>query len=201
MRIVSGGGKDYNNYRTDVTYVNIDMKGGLDSHFRLLKSLGHKKAAYLSAFPADDMDDGRVRLFCELSEKYFGEKKPFVFSKDTFIDTNIENGYRMGQEMLQRLDGYTAVIATNDLMAMGFIKAMRDNGLHCPEDISVLGIDNNALSAVFEPSITTFGPDYTEYAKAIFDLLFEKNADSGEHIVGIKHYVRESTGAARQRSK
>lgn len=57
----------------------------------------------------------------------------------------------MGQEMLQRLDGYTAVIATNDLMAMGFIKAMRDNGLHCPEDISVLGIDNNALSAVFEP--------------------------------------------------
>lgn len=51
VRIVSGGGKDYNNYRTDVTYVNIDMKGGLDSHFRLLKSLGHKKAAYLSAFP------------------------------------------------------------------------------------------------------------------------------------------------------
>lgn len=80
----------------------------------------------------------------------------------------------MGQEMLQRLDGYTAVIATNDLMAMGFIKAMRDNGLHCPEDISVLGIDNNALSAVFEPSITTFGPDYTEYAKAIFDLHFRK---------------------------
>lgn len=196
IRVVSGGGKNYKNYRSDVIYINIDMEKGMRGHFELLRSLGHAKVAYLSAFPENSKSDSRVRIFKKLAAEYMGDNSPFVFSKDTFKDTNIENGYILGREMLEASRDYTAVIVTNDMMALGFIKAMRACGLRCPEDISVLGIDNNMLSYVFEPSITTFGPDYTDYAKKIFELLYLPQAECGEYSVGVTQFVRESTGIA-----
>ena len=188
-------------YLPDVSYIMSDMYDGFLQAVEYLKSLGHTRIGYLSAFDDSCYYDTRLSAFRTAMRRAFNNSVPCIEYGSWPYSSSEELGGRLMEQMLEKHPDVTAVIATNDLMAMGFIKAMRDNGLHCPEDISVLGIDNNALSAVFEPSITTFGPDYTEYAKAIFDLLFEKNADSGEHTVGIKHYVRESTGVARQRSK
>lgn len=198
VRIVSGGGKEYKNYHRDIIYVNVDLESGLRKHFELLKMLGHRQVAYLSAFPENEMDDLRAKIFKKLSKEYFNVDAPYIFNENAYIDSDIENGYLKGKKMLTSPRKFTAVIATNDLMAIGFIRAMREYGLRCPEDISVLGIDNNTLAPVYEPSLTTFGPDYSVYAKTIFDLLYGEDDGIKEHTVEVKHFVRESTGKVKE---
>ncbi|PLS29849.1 LacI family DNA-binding transcriptional regulator [Bifidobacterium parmae] len=48
-----------------------------------------------------------------------------------------------------------AVIAYNDLMALGFVAGMRKRGYECPERFSVIGFDNDKLAALSNPSLTT----------------------------------------------
>ena len=77
----------------------------------------------------------------------------------------------------------TAIVATNDLMALGAIKAAIACGRRVPEDISVIGIDNIDSSAVSKPSLTTLDQSGNRYGAKIFEILHND-------IVGA---LREST--------
>jgi len=52
-------------------------------------------------------------------------------------------------------DRPTAVFASNDMMAMGAIFAIKESGLSVPEDISVIGFDNITFASMIYPQLTT----------------------------------------------
>ena len=58
----------------------------------------------------------------------------------------MEDGYSCTLELLKLKNPPTAILAANNLMAIGALKAARDKGLHVPGDLSVIGFDDSLLS-------------------------------------------------------
>ena len=63
-------------------------------------------------------------------------------------------------ELLDRAPGVTAVLAYNDLMAIGALRAVRRRGGSVPGDVSVVGFDDVALAAYVDPPLTTLEPEH-----------------------------------------
>ena len=102
----------------------------------------------------------------------------------------------------------TAVLASNDLTAIGAMGAIAERGLRIPQDISVIGFDDIQLSAFTMPPLTTVALPRAEIANAAFRALFDsRNAnvtrlvDGQEHFVRPTLVVRQSTGPAAPRHK
>ncbi|VTU31845.1 LacI family DNA-binding transcriptional regulator [Variovorax sp. RA8] len=66
-----------------------------------------------------------------------------------------ERAYDAACEMLRARERPTAVFAANDLIAIGLMRAIADLGLRCPEDVSVVSIDDFAWANAFRPRMTT----------------------------------------------
>lgn len=67
-------------------------------------------------------------------------------------------------------DGVTAVCANNDEVALGVLRAIRDAGLRCPADVSVVGYDASAVSALSLPALTSIAWDAERAAPLVADL-------------------------------
>ncbi|MFD2612451.1 LacI family DNA-binding transcriptional regulator [Paenibacillus gansuensis] len=76
------------------------------------------------------------------------------------------------QQLVTRSSRPTAILAANDTMAVGVVKALQCNGFQIPEDVAVAGFDNNPFSTVIEPNVTTVEqPIYTMGAETVHLLL------------------------------
>jgi DNA-binding LacI/PurR family transcriptional regulator len=101
----------------------------------------------------------------------------------------------------------TAVLASNDMTAIGAMGAIAECGLRVPDDISVIGFDDIQLSAFTMPPLTTVRLPRVEIAEKAFHSLLNawphKDAEPGK---GEEHYVmptlvlRKSTGPAPNRT-
>ncbi len=67
----------------------------------------------------------------------------------------LDGGIAAGETLLQMTPRPTAVVAMNDLTAIGVMRAFRQHGLRVPEDISVVGFDRTYLAEFYQPSLTT----------------------------------------------
>jgi len=97
--------------------------------------------------------------------------------------------------------GATAVIAYNDLVAIGMLAGARTLGYHCPEDISVVGIDDLDVAAAAEPGLTSVRVPIGRSGSLALELLLEQiagkpSATEAVHLSS-QLIVRGSTFAAR----
>ena len=109
-----------------------------------------------------------------------------------------ESGYRSAAELLGRAARFSAVFATNDLMAIGAMMAFQEKGLRIPEDIAIIGFDNIAESKVTTPKLSTIdNPNYMQ-GKVSAEMLFarigeQRRAPPRAVILSHKLVVRDST--------
>lgn len=68
-----------------------------------------------------------------------------------------ESGYDIASTIIKSHDLPDAVFCANDQMAIGFIKAMKENKLNAPKDIAVIGFDDIQISKYMQPSLSTIG--------------------------------------------
>jgi DNA-binding LacI/PurR family transcriptional regulator len=91
----------------------------------------------------------------------------------------------------------TAVLTSNDLTAIGALRAITRVGLRVPEDISVVGFDDIELSQFTQPPLTTIRLSRDELGRKAFDLLYEtvqgKQRTGQEIRVSTTLVLREST--------
>lgn len=111
-------------------------------------------------------------------------------------DWTADFGYYAGRELLRFRD-FTAIFSSNDQMALGLLHAIRDEGLDCPRDVSIVGFDDIPESAHFWPPLTTVRQDFTELGRRCVDLLLGSTEalPHSEDLVP-KLIVRASTGPA-----
>ena len=111
-----------------------------------------------------------------------------------------DEGARTCRELLAHGRRFTAVLAANDLMALGCIDALREAGLDCPGDVSVVGFNDMDWSARFAPPLTTVRLPHHRLGVEAAGLLLERLADPAtpvRHVVlPIELVVRGSTGPA-----
>jgi DNA-binding LacI/PurR family transcriptional regulator len=93
-----------------------------------------------------------------------------------------ESGYRLGQQLLRRGNPPTAMFVANDLMAIGFIRALHEVGLRVPEDMSVVGFDDiPGVSHLIPSALTTVHQDLDRLGHQCIDMLVaELNRTPGE---------------------
>jgi DNA-binding LacI/PurR family transcriptional regulator len=92
---------------------------------------------------------------------------------------SVESGVAAMQLLLQQVELPTAVLAINDLVAIGAIKEAQRQGLRVPEDISVAGFDDTFLAQACTPALTTVNQNYTQLARIGMDTLIA--VATGQH--------------------
>ena len=96
-----------------------------------------------------------------------------------------------------RAAGLTAVLAYNDLMAIGLIEGLYALGLRVPQDVSVVGIDDITLSRLTRPKLTTVATPTAAAGRAAVDMLLAHGDDrrTNAHVnLQTELVIRDSTG-------
>jgi DNA-binding LacI/PurR family transcriptional regulator len=91
---------------------------------------------------------------------------------------NRQSGYQAAKRLLRMLPRPTAIFACNDLMAMGVLLAARDLGLHCPEDISIVGFDDLDFAEFTAPALTSVHQPGYQLGTTAAHLLLDRIARS-----------------------
>lgn len=141
----------------EIPSVNIDYYVAIRDVVDQLVEQGHKKIAFVASTRSSSdilkkhgYIDGLKKHEIEFDENYIFE------GKDEY-----EVGIAAIEEFIKRGIKPTAIIASSDEMALGVIHGAQDNGIHIPNDISVVGFDNTKLATMVRPTLTTvFQPMY-----------------------------------------
>ncbi len=92
----------------------------------------------------------------------------------------------------------TAIFATNDLLAIGVMRAVRDRGLRVPEDVSIVGCDDAEFAAYQDPPLTTVRIPIEDMAaratSILLDLIHQRVTPPVQEMVPSSLVVRRSTG-------
>ena len=160
-------------YDTDniTDYIKFDMRNSVEIVLNYIFKLNHKKIGLLV---------GRnkvVKNLVDFREKYFKEimVKNGLYREEYLQigDFSMESVYIMMKEILKLEDRPTAVFCGNDSIAMGAYKAIRENKLKIPEDISIIGFNDLKLSQYSIPPLTTIKIDTKLIAQETVNSLIE----------------------------
>lgn len=120
-----------------------------------LYSLGHENIGFISDRPVDEHPHDRLFAFkkaAELSGRIFN---PDLLIREETLENQFACGYRGFKRLLKNYPDVDAVIAINDLAAIGAMLAAREIGLDVPGSISVAGFDNSPAGQYSNPPLTT----------------------------------------------
>lgn len=114
--------------------------------------------------------------------------------------TTIEDGYQAAMHLLKLPSRPTALLAINDLLAIGALRAASDLGLRVPADLSLVGYDDVPLASYLTPRLTTSSKDMVkvgrEAARMLLARIREPDRPHQRFDVQARFIVRESTGPA-----
>lgn len=113
---------------------------------------GHDKIAFLAGNTVEQT--GRERL---LGYRRALESAGIPYDPGLVIESDYtkDGGRRKTQEFLREKKNFSAVVACNDLMGIGCMDALRDNGLRIPEDVSIITLDNTDYCTCTYPKLTS----------------------------------------------
>jgi DNA-binding LacI/PurR family transcriptional regulator len=172
--------------------MSVDQVAGARMATRHLIELGHTEIMHISG-PQDWIEaEARMQGFLhEISEAELRTRAPILG------DWSAHFGYYAGLELLRFRD-FSAVFASNDQMALGFMHACRELGLSIPGDMSVVGFDDIPEAAHFFPPLTTVRQNFPEIGRRAVSLLIAELRGDGHldhELIMPELVVRESTAA------
>lgn len=116
-----------------------------------LVSLGHRRVAVIGGPPFKSTRE-RLAGYRTALQEAGATPDPALERPGGFV---AETGYEAARGLLSLPERPTAIFAGNDLQAMGVYRALYELGLRCPDDVSVVGFDDLALSRLLTPALTT----------------------------------------------
>ncbi|RFA18991.1 LacI family DNA-binding transcriptional regulator [Subtercola boreus] len=143
-----------------VTSANLDGARQLARHVR---ELGHTRAVVIAGFAGLNSTIERVA----------GIRESFPNALVLYGDFDIDAGYDSIDDLLANDVSFTAVFGGNDLIAVGAIKRLREQGLTVPADVTVVGFDDIDIASVITPGLTTVRQDASGLGRNSARLLIE----------------------------
>ncbi len=178
--------------------IDTNRENGMYQATKLLMNLGHRAIAYLCGMSESGVAQARLAGLKRALDEADLSLKP-KFRRECLSTT--EDGFRVTTNLLQLSAAQrpTAIIAYNDLVAIGALHAIRVAGLSIPDDISVVGFDNIPLTSHTNPPLTTVAqPHYQKGQLAIRKLYHSLNDratdQEGLTLLECSLIVRDSTG-------
>lgn len=145
--------------------LEVDYAQGIDEAIQHLALLGHRRIGFASG-PMPHLTNVRRRDSFLRSMKKIGSPAP---NASVFIgDHTFEGGTQAALHFLNRDPRPTAIVCSNDMMAVGVLRVMAERGLRVPRDISVIGFDDIHLAEFVSPPLTTVRMSRVDLAQAAF---------------------------------
>ncbi|TCO59815.1 LacI family DNA-binding transcriptional regulator [Actinocrispum wychmicini] len=169
-----------------ISSVSTDSAGGIGQAVGHLRAIGRGRIGFVNGPLDTTPGEARQRGF-DAAVRGVGA--------EVAEDFTVAAGLVAARRLLTReLD---AVVAANDLLAIGVIHAARELGLRVPEDVAVTGMDDTEIGRVFYPSLTSVSLGSTERGRAAADLMLRlaegAEQEAQQVVVGPTLIVREST--------
>jgi LacI family transcriptional regulator len=143
--------------RGGVSAVIPDDQAGMTLAVDHLYQLGHRRIAHVAG-PADTSTGARRAAGFAAAMSLLGMPPGRVVPAGAFAEAA---GRAAARQLFARRSRLTAVVAANDLIALGVIEAGEEAGLRCPEDVSVVGFNDMPFVDRFRPALTTIRiPEY-----------------------------------------
>lgn len=141
--------------------VIIDNFTGISDAMDYLWSLGHRRIAFITGLLDSDVGKNRLKGYQSALNK-FG----ISLDKSLIIEGNYsyDSGARAADSLLRRPERPSAILCSNDTMAIGAMKALREKGLNIPEEVSIVGFDDIAVAPQVYPPLTTVAAPIKEIA-------------------------------------
>lgn len=183
----------------DCICINNDLVAGIRLPVRHLHALGHRRIAYIGgSMQTNDPSRRGENFLLEMQALDLPDDPGYHI--DAGYDS--EGGERAVLRMLSSLDKRrwpTAMVAFNDLVALGAIKQLRRMGLHLPDDMAIVGFDNQFFCPYLDPALTSVDTHPEEQAQSAIRELLSTRARSASAFSIVQDatlVVRESCGAA-----
>ena len=181
-----------------VPTVNSDNRAGMALLLEHLYALGHRRMAFVSGGWLGDIRERLEAYHAFRQSRHLADGAGY-----SQADTNdLDGGYRAMRKLLALPVRPTAVLAADDVMAIGVLKAAGEAGLRVPQDVSVTGFDDIEMTRFTTPTMTTVRQPVEAMSQRAMEwivrLLDGGTIPNGEEIERIQPelVVRQSTGAA-----
>jgi LacI family transcriptional regulator len=183
----------------DVNEVINNDELGIQLAVSHLTDLGHQRIAFLGGPENTSTGMGRLQAFEQQGKLgKFELLAELVHSCDAFTEAAGHEGMK---EILAADVSFTAVIAANDMLAMGCYDALAEHGLSCPHDVSVTGFNDMPFSDRLSPPLTTLHIQHDELGVQAASMLLEEIRSPGmvprTLTLDPQLVIRESTAAPR----
>lgn len=173
--------------------VTIDNYSGAYQAASYLIALGHRHLAAITGPLHFTNSQERLRGF-NRALRDAGLTAVSGYLQETSFDK--AGGYAKTKILLRLLPRPTAILACNDMIALGALSAIREENLHCPEDISVIGFDGLDLTEVTTPQLSSvYQFPYQLGAKAaqlVLDRVADKMCPVRQIVLKTELKIRES---------
>jgi LacI family transcriptional regulator len=189
---------DYAMPGVKVDVVRGDSVGGAHQLTKLLLDLGHRRIAILTGARRASTATMRVAGYRRALDEAGVTVDPALIYYDDFA---LESGYRMAQKALALCPRPTAILAANNRIAFGTLRALRDAGLRIPEDVSVVGFDELPVETAEHPFLTVAEQSPYHIGLRAAELLVSRMAGDAppvpqEIVLPAKVVFRQSCGPA-----
>jgi DNA-binding LacI/PurR family transcriptional regulator len=149
--------------------VTVDNVSGATAATDYLLQMGHRHIAAITGSLQLTNAKARLEGFRTALARAHVEVDPEYIQEGRFDRLS---GYEKTRTLLQLRPRPTALFASNDLIALGVLTALREAGMHCPDDISIVGFDDQEFAEFIQPALTTVAqPGYQMGAKGAGMLL------------------------------
>jgi len=178
-----------------ISNILVDYTAGIDAAMEHLTGLGHTAISFISG--PMSLHSARIRKQAFINNC---KRKGIKIEKHFIEEGNhrTDGGHDAMSRLLKHPTRPTAVIASNDMTAIGAMGAIFERELSIPKDISLIGFDDIALSSFTQPALTTVQLSREEIAKLAFRALYstyQSGAVIGaEYTIQPTLVVRKSTG-------
>jgi DNA-binding LacI/PurR family transcriptional regulator len=182
-----------------VTNMIIDHRFAAQLVLTHLHGLGHRRIAFVRGQSFSEDAGERWRCTVQVAREIgipIREELTVQLDRDV---SSPELGYPVVQHLLANREQFTAVVAFNDMSAIGTIRALQDSGIQVPADVSVIGFDDIKAAEFNNPRLTTIRQPLANMgrmaAQCVLNQIHGREKFRKQIIVEPELVVRESTRA------
>jgi|ASRN01.1.fsa_nt_gi LacI family transcriptional regulator len=181
---------------TQCYQVQIDAEKAAELVLEHLIGMGHKKIVLMGGRKTVVSTYAKYQEYKKILQKY-----SIDFHEDNVIEGNYDydTGYASMNQLIDKKNLPTAVVAINDFLAAGVIRSLHEHGYVIPDDISVVSYDNVYIANMLTPKLTSVDYNYEDFGKALVETaisIVEKKQKPLLQKVIPTLVIRESSGVA-----
>ena len=181
-----------------LTWIGFDQQHASRLAVQHLIDLGHRRIAHITG--SLEFINSRLRhdAYAKILEEHDLDLGPVYVGEYGSEKRDMKNGYDGICELLKQGREFTALQVVNDRNAIGAMRALAEHGLRVPEDVSIVGFDDNPIASYLTPPLTTIHFDFNYQARLGFQFLFEQINDPNvykhhQHVLIADLVIRQST--------